>query len=88
MFASSKTFKVCNRQICFLNAGHMYHTIKRKQMGAILHGNNKFATSDHSERVTQKNRTHIFLSEIHKFNSSSFVFSGYEVDSVHEILEP
>ena len=42
----------------------------------------------HEYRVTQKNKTHIFLSEIHKFNSSSFVFSGYEVDSVHERLKP
>ena len=36
----------------------------------------------------KKNRTHIFLSEIHKFNSSLFFFSGYEVDSVHEKLGP
>ena len=40
------------------------------------------------QKLPNKNRTHIFLSEIHKFNSSSFVFSGYEVDSVHERLEP
>ena len=30
----------------------------------------------------------MFLTEIHKFNSSRFFFSGYEVDSVHEKLEP
>ena len=36
----------------------------------------------------QKNRTHIFLTEIHKFNSSLFFISGYEVDSVHEKLGP
>ena len=36
----------------------------------------------------RKNRTHIFLTEIHKFNSSLFFFSGYEVDSVHEKLGP
>ena len=35
-----------------------------------------------------KNRTHIFLTEIHKFNSNLFFFSGYEVDSVHEKLGP
>ena len=36
----------------------------------------------------KKNRTHIFLTEIHKFNTSLFFFSGYEVDSVHEKLGP
>ena len=36
----------------------------------------------------KKNRTHIFLTEIHKFSSSLFFFSGYEVDSVHEKLGP
>ena len=30
----------------------------------------------------------IFLTEIHKFYSSLFFFSGYEVDSVHEKLGP
>ena len=39
-------------------------------------------------KVTKKNRTHIFLIEIHKFYSSLFYFSGYEVDSVHEKLGP
>ena len=39
-------------------------------------------------RVTQKNRTLIFLTEIIKFNSSLFYFSGYEVDSLHEKLGP
>ena len=39
-------------------------------------------------RVTKKNRTHIFLTEIHKFNSSLFFFSGYKVDSVQEKLGP
>ena len=34
----------------------------------------------------KKNRTHVFLTEIHEFNSSLFFFSGYEVDSVHEKL--
>ena len=33
----------------------------------------------------KKISTHIFLTEIHKFNSSLFFFSGYEVDSVHSI---
>ena len=28
---------------------------------------------------------YIFLTEIHKFNSSLFFFSGYEVDSVQNI---
>ena len=28
------------------------------------------------------------MTEIHKSNSSLFFFSGYEVDSVHETLEP
>ena len=39
-------------------------------------------------RVTppKKNRTHIFLTEIHKFNCSLFFFSEYEVDSVQEKL--
>ena len=37
---------------------------------------------------TKQNRTHIFLTEIHEFNSSLFFFSGYEVDSVHEKLGP
>ena len=36
----------------------------------------------------KKKQTHIFLTEIHKFNSSLFFFSGYEVDSVHEKLGP
>ena len=36
----------------------------------------------------KKNRTHIFLTEIHKFISSLFFFSRYEVDSVHEKLGP
>ena len=31
-------------------------------------------------------RTHISLTEIHKFSSRLFFFSGYEVDSVHEKL--
>ena len=38
--------------------------------------------------MTPKNRMHIFLTEILKFNSSLFFFSGYEVDSVHEKLGP
>ena len=33
-----------------------------------------------------KKRNPIFLTEIHKFNSSLFFYSGYEVDSVHEKL--
>ena len=36
----------------------------------------------------KKNRTHIFLTEIHKFNPNFFFFSQYEVDSVHEKLGP
>ena len=36
----------------------------------------------------KKNRTHIFLTEIHKFNSSLFSLPGYEVDSVQEKLGP
>ena len=36
----------------------------------------------------KKKRTHIFLTEIHKFNSTLFFFSGYEVDSLHEKLGP
>ena len=32
----------------------------------------------------KQTRNHIFLTEIHKFNSRLFFFSGYEVDSVHE----
>ena len=34
-----------------------------------------------------KNGTHIFLTEIHKFNFSLFFLSGYEVDSVHDKIE-
>ena len=36
----------------------------------------------------KQNRTHMFLTEIHKFNSSLSFFSGYEVDFVHEKLGP
>ena len=36
--------------------------------------------------MTQKNRTHIFLTEIHEFNSSHLFFSGYEVDSVYNSI--
>ena len=35
-----------------------------------------------------KNRTQIFLTDIHKSNCSLFFFSGYEVDSVREKLGP
>ena len=38
-------------------------------------------------KVTQKTEP-IFFTEIHKFDSSLFFFSGYEVDSVHEKLGP
>ena len=33
-------------------------------------------------------KKNIFLTDIHKFNSSLFFFSRYEVDSVHEKLGP
>ena len=36
----------------------------------------------------KKNRTPIFLTEIHRFNSSLFFFSGYEVESAQEKLGP
>ena len=41
-----------------------------------------------NKQKKQKNRTNIFLTEIHKFTSSLFFFSGYEVDSVHQKLGP
>ena len=40
------------------------------------------------KKTKNKNRTHIFLTEMHKFNSSLFFFSGYEVESEHEKLGP
>ena len=41
--------------------------------------------SDRPTKKKKKKRSHIFLTEIHKSNSSLFFFfPGYEVDSVHE----
>ena len=45
-------------------------------------------TKKKQKKKKKKNSTHIFLTEIHKFNSSLFFFSGYEVDPVHEKLGP
>ena len=42
----------------------------------------------YSDPPPPKKVDHIFLTEIHKFNSSLFFFSAYEVDSVHEKLGP
>ena len=63
-----------------------------RRISTILLLKDKASQIVHMYKVTphpeQKNRTYIFLTEIHKFNSSLFFFSGYEVDSVHEKLRP
>ena len=65
-------------------------TVKNTTSNYVFSKKRAVFTVCSSECITHrmaKKKTQILLSEIHKFHSSSLVFSGYEVDSVHERLK-